>query len=514
MKKALSFMLALMCAMTCLCGASMAEEPVSFSIAFPDNPTMPFTEDWLSVKESTAFANANVTWEVYPNTDYNTKLTMALSTGTAPDVMLNITSQNNPYNQLAQNGALLPINQYLDYLPNFKQYVETYGLQQEIDQIMVMLDGNYYHMPLAYSELIVNAGMLVRTDLMEKYGIEQIRTFDDLYAFLKAHKEANPGSYPFTVYQNMSNLFNYSLPCWGLSMGSGSSSGSYVLSYDYDTKTYFAGAITDEYKDYLGYFAKLYAEGLIDPEFASTPADQWSSKLATGSAVASYGWDDMIGSILANATDENASLVMLPPLEGPKGAYWQPNSLVRSGIAISAKILDRKDWQDVLATVDKMFFAPEMFEMFAIGKEGVTFTRGEDGSIQYSEELLNAPEGLYKGLQMRYGCGLWAMLMLWEKPIQMTKYSEAFRETNEKALEMNALLSLPLVPKFDEADTEYMSILLATLSDTFETWTNDFITGKKSLDTDWAAYVAEMESKGIENLKDLYNQRLAEQFGD
>ena len=159
-----------------------------------------------------------------------------------------------------------------------------------------------------------------------------------------------------------------------------------------------------------------------------------------------------------------------------------------------------------------MFFAPEMLELFAIGKEGVTFTRGEDGTITYVDELLTAPEGLYKGLQMRYGCGLWAMSMLWDKPVQMTKYSETFRETNEKAIEMNALLSLPLVPKFDEMDTEYMSILLATLSDTFETWTNDFITGEKSLETDWATYVAEMEAKGINTLRDLYNERLAEQF--
>ena len=508
MKKLL--MVLLMCAL--LCGSALAQEaPVSFSIAYPDNPTMPFDEDWLTIRESTTFANADVSWEVYPNSDYNTKLTMALSTDSAPEVMLSVTSQNNPFNQFAQNGALLPINQYLDYLPNYKAFVETYGLQNEIDEIMVMLDGNYYHMPLAYSELIVNAGMLVRTDVMEQYGIEEIRTFDDLYRYLKSYKEDHPDSYPFTVYQNMSNLFNYSLPCFGLSLGSGSASGSYVLSYDYDKKEYFAGAISEEYREYLAYFSKLYAEGLIDPEFAATPADQWSNKLATGSAIASYGWDDMIQSILANAVDENANLVMLPPLEGPKGAYWQPNSLIRSGIAISASVLERSDWQNVLATVDKMFFAPEMLELFAIGKEGVTFNR-VDGEIVYVDELIHDPNGLYKALQIRYGCGLWALSMLWDKPTQLTKYSNEFVETNEKVVEMNALLPLPLVPKFDETDTEYMSILLATLSDTFEVWTNNFITGKMSLETDWDAYVAEMESKGIYTLIDMYNERLREQF--
>lgn len=514
MKKAIALFLTLICLLTGINSLTLAENTsVAFSIAFPDNPTMPFDENWLSVKESTAFANAEVSWEVYPNSDYNTKLTMALSTNSAPEVMLSITSQSNPYNQFAMNGSLLPINQYLDYLPNYKNYVEKYGLQEEIDDIMVMLDGNYYHMPLAYSELIVNAGMLVRTDIMEKYGIEEIKTFDDLYEYLKAYKVDNPDSYPFTVYQNMSNLFNYSLPCFGLSLGSGSSSGSYVLSYDYDTKEYFAGAITEEYKQWLTYFNKLYSEGLIDPEFASTPADQWTNKLATGSAIASYGWDDMIMSILSNATDENANIKMLPPLEGPKGAYWQPNSLIRSGIAFSATLLNRDDWQEVLETVDKMFFAPEMFEIFAIGKEGVTFER-VNGEIVYYEDIVNDPQGLYKALQVRYGAGLWALSMLWDKPIQLTKYSEDFVKTNEEAVEMNSLLPLPLVPKFNDEDTEMMSILLATLSDTFEVWTNDFITGNKSLENDWNSYVSEMESKGINTLLDLYNTRLAEQFAE
>lgn len=513
MKRILSFVLALACALTCLNVSALAEQaPVQFSAAFPDNPTMPFTEDWLSIQKATAFANANVNWEVYPNSDYATKLTMALSAGSAPDIMLSITSQANPYNQFAQNGAFLPINQYLEYLPNFKAFVDKNGLQQEIDEIMVMLDGNYYHMPLAYNELIVNAGMLVRTDLMEKYGIQEIRTFDDLYRYLRTYKDENPESYPLTVYQNMSNLFNFSLPCYGLSLGSASSSGSYVLSYDYDEKNYFAGAITDEYKEWLRYFARLYAEGLIDPEFAATPADQWSNKLATGSAIASYGWYDQIGGILANATDDNTAFTMLAPLEGPKGAFWQPNSLVRSGIAISSRILERADWQDVLATVDKMFFAPEMCELFAIGKEGVTFTR-EGDKIVYADDLVNDPNGLYKAMQIRYGCGLWALLMLWDKPVQLTKYDDTFVSVNEQVAAMDALLPLPLVPKFDEDDTEYMSILLATLSDTFEVWTNDFITDKKSVDNDWDAYVSEMDQKGIQTLLNLYNERLTEQFG-
>ena len=48
----------------------------------------------------------------------------------------------------------------------------------------------------------------------------------------------------------------------------------------------------------------------------------------------------------------------------------------------------------------------------------------------------------------------------------------------------------------------------APLADMFEVWTTAFITGDKSIDDDWDAYVAEAKSKGIDELLKLYNDVL------
>ena len=45
----------------------------------------------------------------------------------------------------------------------------------------------------------------------------------------------------------------------------------------------------------------------------------------------------------------------------------------------------------------------------------------------------------------------------------------------------------------------------APLGDTFEVWADAFITGKKSTDTDWDAYVAEMKNLSIDQYLQMYN---------
>lgn len=511
MKKVLTWIVVTMLLCGMLGGALAEEGKVKFSVSYPDNPTYPFSDSWTPYQYAADLANADVTWEVYPNTDYNTKLITSLSAHAEADVMTYVNTATNPFNQFASSGALLPISDYLDYMPNYRQFVEEYDIQQEINDLYVQPDGKYYHLPIAYDSLIVNAGLLIRADLMEYYGVEEIKTFDDLYQFLKLYKADHPDSYPMTVYQELQHLFNYSLPSFGLSLGATSSSGSYVLSWDYDNEVYFAGATSEMYKEYLAFFHKLYSEGLLDPEFEKTAADTWTTKLATGSAIASYGWFDQIGGIELNAVEEGVRFTMLPPLEGPAGAYWQPNSRSRMGLAFSASLANRADFHEVLTAVDKMFFSDEAAMAFAIGIEGETYNI-VDGQIVYTDEVLNDPNGIMKGLQIKYGCGAWATLMKWEKAVQLTKYVPEFAAINNKVDEMDALIGLPLIPKFDDLTQEDVSLLIANLSDEFTISTVAFITGTKSLDTDWDAYVADMEAKGINELLEIYNDGLS-QFG-
>ena len=91
----------------------------------------------------------------------------------------------------------------------------------------------------------------------------------------------------------------------------------------------------------------------------------------------------------------------------------------------------------------------------------------------------------------------------------MSKYDDNYASINQTVAAMdNAIQVTPPTAKFDDLQAEQAGLKQAPLADTFEVWNNDFITGKKSIDTDWDAYVQEMDSKGIMDLVKLYNDNL------
>lgn len=486
------------------------EAPIEFTMTYADNPTFPFNQDWLVVKEAQKFLNAKITFEVIPYNDYQDKITLLLNSGSAPDVVSYIAPSGPPYSTFALNGALVPVNKYQDHTPNFLAQVEKYNLQEEVKKLY-LIDGNLYFLPSLYSAAFYDGGPIIRADLLEKYGLETPTTYDELYDVMKVFKKHEPSSYPLTSLVAARVLYRFTMPSFGISLGMNSSSSSYVLSYDYDKKEYFAGAISDKFKEYLRYMSKLYAEGLLDPEFVNNPNDQWVAKMTTGKSSVTWAYYDQIGGIETNSTIEGLKLIMLPPLRGPAGAYTQPKSITGVGMAFPTTTTKRKDFERLVETVDKMCFSPEMARLFGQGVEGVTFDI-VDGKIKYKDEFVNSPDGLYKSLQIKCGIGTDQLQLVWDLPTELLKYDENYAAINKIVADMKGIQTLPPRPKFDADETEQQGLLQQPLADMFEVWTTAFISGTKSIEKDWDTYVAEAKAKGIDEYLKLYNDVLKKSY--
>jgi len=92
----------------------------------------------------------------------------------------------------------------------------------------------------------------------------------------------------------------------------------------------------------------------------------------------------------------------------------------------------------------------------------------------------------------------------------MTKYDANYGEINKQVSAMdNATQAIPPTPRWSsDAVAERATSLMGTLFNTFIVWDDAFMTGAKSLDTDWNAYVSEMTSRGINDLLNLYNSNM------
>jgi putative aldouronate transport system substrate-binding protein len=152
-----------------------------------------------------------------------------------------------------------------------------------------------------------------------------------------------------------------------------------------------------------------------------------------------------------------------------------------------------------------MFYSDAAIELWCLGKEGVTFTRN-NGRVEFMSAAVNSLDGIYKYLQVNYGMGAASSQFIWLNAQEMLKYDQNYADINAVVAEMDGIPLIPPAAVLNDIETERASILRATLRTSFEVWTEDFITGRKSLNSDWDAYVREMRDLGIDEFLAIYNR--------
>ncbi len=507
MKKFLVLLLAAVMLLSVCSFSAIAEDPIKISIYYSDNSTLPYKETWRTISYLEEKYNVDLVFEPIPMTDYGTKVTNVLQSqgDDTPDVILG-TSTNGGNAALALNGGAYAINTNPDWTPNFNARVEEFGLTEAVNMLKLG-DGNLYYMPQLFDKPFYDGGLILRQDYLEKKGFDAPKTFDDLYVILKAYKEDYPDSIPLTSIVNIYVLQRMTMPAFGISVGRSTSTGTRVLSWDYENQKYFAGALSDNYKEYIRFFSKLYKEGLLDPEFKQDDAAA-TRKLATGLSMAVYGYYDQIGGWEGASEIEGLDLNMYPSLAGPCGAHHQPKSSVGNGILFPAKTMQRPDFEQVVRKIDEVFFSEDAAKVWCLGVEGETYTMDGD-KVVFSDDIMSHEnqEGIYKYMQNAFGCGCDGTQVVWYNAREMTKYDENYSRINAEVAAMGDVIQyVPATPSFDDEAAEEASLLQTALADAFFVWDDAFMRGTKDIDADWAEYEAELKDKGIDEFVDLYNQ--------
>jgi putative aldouronate transport system substrate-binding protein len=153
-----------------------------------------------------------------------------------------------------------------------------------------------------------------------------------------------------------------------------------------------------------------------------------------------------------------------------------------------------------------MFFSTEAAKIWCLGVEGETYNM-VNGKVQFIPAIANSPDGPYKYMQIAYGCGSASTQFIWINAQEMTKYDDNYSAINATVASMNAIQARPPNPKYDnDVTSERATSIMGVLWDAFAIWDDAFITGAKSIETDWNAYVAEMRQKGIDEYLTLYNK--------
>ena len=130
-----------------------------------------------------------------------------------------------------------------------------------------------------------------------------------------------------------------------------------------------------------------------------------------------------------------------------------------------------------------------------------------DGKVEFIDEIKNAPEGIFKYMQVKYGTGADPFQMVWLNDLDFLKYDEFYAELNAEVAAMEAIQPMPPEPWFDDIMAEEAATIQAGLIDPVEVWIDAFVTSKKDIDSDadWAEYIAELEALGANELFEIYH---------
>src|SRR5213596_3083676 len=77
------------------------------------------------------------------------------------------------------SGAILPVSDYVNLMPNFRAKVKKWRLEPEIDAIR-QSDGKYYLLPGLHEKVKSGYSMSLRTDILDKHGLTLPTTWDEV----------------------------------------------------------------------------------------------------------------------------------------------------------------------------------------------------------------------------------------------------------------------------------------------------------------------------------------------
>ncbi|HML48640.1 MAG TPA: extracellular solute-binding protein, partial [Clostridia bacterium] len=272
MKKTLALLIALCLLLGLGATAFVGAEPETVDLKFY-RPIFSMTpqgtqveQEWQRLMEEKLGVKLNLTWEELPWGEYGTKMPVYMAAGEWADAFL-CTSGASTINEYGQTGMILNVKDYLNADDSY--YLQMVNANPKNVSNVTASDGGIYtfgETMVSQNDAGAQACWAARFDVFEELGLKVPETMQEIYDAAVKLKEAYPNSHP--VYVGFNNLNRW------LSLYK---AGDTMLwtgeEYVYSPKRDEA-----EIEKAIGFLAKLYAEGLLDPEFSSDTSDQYNAK--------------------------------------------------------------------------------------------------------------------------------------------------------------------------------------------------------------------------------------------
>jgi len=479
-----------------------ATTPLSFTFLFSDQPTYPIKKDWLLFTKMASDNNVTLETTVVPFSDYEQKRSLLISSGKAPEIIAKTyPGQESAY---VSSGAVLPVSDYVDLMPNYQDKVKKWKLEPEIAGL-TQADGKYYVLPGLHEELWPDYTLAFRTDVLEKDGIAEPKTWDEFREVLRKLKKNHPDVVPFSDRFNGNSVLNIAGTAYGTVAGWGLVDG---LTFDENKKEFTFGSASSQFKDLVTYFNSLVSEGLMDPESFTQTDDAAIQKFTSGkSFVISANSQNIITyrtSMEQSLGKGNFAVRKITVPGGPAGDIIG-GSRLENGIMLNSSVKDKDSFVALMQYIDWLFYSDEGQEFAKWGVQGTTYNK-EGGKRVLAKDInfqgLN-PGGT-KDLRVDYGFSGGNFAYGGTTDLLQSTFNDEELAFQKAMKSKKPRPVSPPVP-FSDADREQATLTLTPLKDHVKQNTLKFITGQRPL-SEFDAYVKELDSKGMGKYVELANK--------
>ncbi len=483
------------------------QELITVTLMRSNSAAQPTAEDNKVVQLVEQKFNIHLQLQLIPDADYTTKRSVALASADLPDIIMGVTVDE--LRQYAPTGEFLNLYDYQDLVSDYL------GIVQADDRAAATktyeTDGGMYGFQrLEYNRIDLAPLVALRMDRVEETGLGIPTTWDELYEVMLAIKANYPDQYVFSTRNKTTYMFGQ----LAYAMGSGgfpcfSSSGMY---YEPREDKWLYGPTKESFVPVITFLANAYADGLLDPDYATMDKDTLHEKLSNGSLSMVVDNNSFIGRVYNPAlaqVDENAMFDIIAPLESKENGTKRALRYERDWTEFTCVNADTKYPERIMELLNWMY-TEEGRMVTNFGEEGVDYTVEADGTIKTNPDLIAEHQNdadVFSGIQGALGVGLLSLGEYIDEALYAEVSDPIFIEQGQQIREWTQDGDInynPAVPYFNTEEQEEVTELQQAIQNVFAAEIESYINGQKSLD-DWGSLVEKLESQGTERLEELFN---------
>lgn len=414
-----------------------------------------------------------------------------------------------------EDGSMIDLSEAIEkWAPNLSRILEEYP---EVRKSISTDDGRIGYFPTVYANMLEvgQDGFFLRADWLEKLGLDFPKTIDEWHDVLVAFRDQDPNGngekdeIPFaSAGFGPVSCFAYA---WGLNQWNNGN--AFVVR---DGKAIYS-PYDPAFREFVSTMAQWYAEGLIDPEYLSRDQNDVNNLITTSVAGSGKERNSATGALIKvfrNLGDEKASLIgTWYPIANENYVSSNPRNFLAmvngSGTAISSSC------ENVEAAVKMLdyLYSPEGSDLMNWGPEtedNPIYTIDEDGVKHLSDWVKNNPDGLSQDQAISiYSIGAMDGSRMFP-PVMYHERQMIYPEqtiTNARWDEADNSGWWPPV-SFTMDELEEVSEIQSELNVYVAETVNKMIMGQLNTDSDYDAFVKQMENMGVERLIELHQDAL------